>query len=78
MSFIEGVAAGQTVDFLSSTGSLELTSPANFLGSIGGFDGSKAIDLIDVAANGLSYDSSVLTLTESTGGGTATLEHFPI
>ena len=62
-------AATQTAVFASSTGTLSLTAPASFAGSITGFTGSDLIYLGGKVATGLSYNttSHVLTVTGASG-----------
>jgi hypothetical protein len=62
LSLLDGSAAGQKADFLATTGLLDLTKPAAFAGTIGGFGGSDVIDLLKTAATSLSFASGVLTV----------------
>jgi hypothetical protein len=70
LSLLAGAAAGQLVDFLGTTGGLNLSQPSSFLGSIAGFAGSDKIDLVNTVSNGATYTQGthggVLTLTEGT------------
>ncbi len=79
----DGAAAGQTAHFLSTAGTLELSSPANFLGTIAGFASNDLIDLASTAANTLTYAGGVLTVSEGSVavahlnfGGTYTTSSF--
>ena len=60
----DGATAGQAAHFLASTGTLELSSPAAFLGSIAGFAGADVIDLAGTAANTASFANGTLTVSE--------------
>lgn len=57
LSLLNGTSTGQTVDFLASTGSLDLTLPLDFAGKIGGFGGSNQIDLVNTAFTTYGYAS---------------------
>ncbi len=61
-----GAAKTQAAHFLSTSGTLELSSPANFLGTIAGFAASDMIDLASTAANTLTYSNGTLTVSEGT------------
>ncbi len=61
-----GDVAGQAEHFLGAGGTLELSHPANFLGTIAGFSAGDVIDLASTAANKLSYANGTLTLSEGT------------
>lgn len=70
-----GSAAGQTIDFLSSSGALlDLTKPTSFLGTIAGFGGSDKIDLLKTAETGFSYNNGTLTVVN--GSATVASLHF--
>jgi len=58
------VDAAQSFAFSGSSGALKLSDPAGFAGSITGFAAGDTIDLVGLAANGLSYSGGVLTVTE--------------
>jgi hypothetical protein len=80
-----GAAATQAAHFLSTAGTLELSSPANFLGTIAGFGGSDVIDLASTAANTLTYANGILTVSEGSVavahlhiGGTYTTASFAL
>jgi hypothetical protein len=64
LSLLDGAANGQTVEFLSGTGLLDLTHPANFDGAIAGFSNADTIDLLNKAATGFTYTGGVLTVTD--------------
>jgi hypothetical protein len=66
LSLLLGAGSGQTVDFLATTGLLDLTKPLDFAGTIAGFGAGDQIDLLNTAANGLSYAGNVLTVTNGT------------
>jgi hypothetical protein len=59
-----GAASTQAAHFLATAGTLELSSPANFLGTIAGFAGSDVIDLASTSANTLTYVNGTLTVSE--------------
>jgi len=61
---LAGAASGQTVDFLATTGALDLQTPLDFAGTIAGFAGSDTIDLLKTAATGLSYSGGTLTVLD--------------
>ncbi len=65
INLTKGASAGQTANFLSTTGTLDLGHPLNFLGHIAGFGSSDVIDLLKTAANGFTFAGNTLTLTES-------------
>ncbi len=69
-----GSGAGQTVDFLSGAGGLQLGTPLDFLGAISGFGVLDQIDLLNTATNELKYSGGVLTVTEA--GLTVASLHF--
>jgi fibronectin-binding autotransporter adhesin len=63
LSLLQGALSGEKVDFLATTGSLDLTQPRFFTGVIEGFGGSDQIDLVNTPATGFSYSPShVLTV----------------
>ena len=69
LEFDSSVAAGQTLTFTGSGGTLDLGSPQNFSGTIKGFDLSGATnDALDVA--------SAWTFTGATPGTTSTTLGF--
>jgi hypothetical protein len=59
------------VTFAATTGTLKLTAPGSFGGTIAGFGNSDVIDLVNKQVTGLSYSgtstSGVLTVTGSSG-----------
>jgi hypothetical protein len=61
-----GAVAGQAEHFLGAGSTLELSHPANFLGTIAGFSAGDVIDLASTAANKLSYANGTLTVSEGT------------
>ena len=60
-----GADANSLANFLADTGSLELSNPMNFLGTIAGFALGDSIDLRLVAANTATLAGGVLTLKEN-------------
>jgi hypothetical protein len=62
LSLLQGAGTGQTVDFLASTGLLDLTNPNSFKGLISGFGGSDTIDLLNAPATGFFVSGGVLTV----------------
>jgi hypothetical protein len=62
MSLLLGAGAGQTVEFLASTGLLDLTKPIDFNGLITGFGGSDTIDLLNTPATGFFVSGGVMTV----------------
>ncbi len=65
LSLTAGIASTQTVDFLATSGLVDLnaaTSTTSFAGTFSGFAGSDQIDLINSTATTLSYASGVLTV----------------
>jgi autotransporter passenger strand-loop-strand repeat protein len=56
------VASTQTVDFLASTGLVDLATPLNFNAHIVGFAGSDQIDLISSSATTFTVSSDTLTV----------------
>jgi hypothetical protein len=62
LSLLLGAGSGQVVDFLGTTGLLDLTNPLDFAGTIIGFGGSDQIDLLSTAETTFSYASNVLTV----------------
>jgi len=65
----DAVGSGQTVDFSSTIGSLNLYEPLQFLGDISGFGGGVVIDLINTGETGYNFANG--TLTVMNGGTTA-------
>jgi hypothetical protein len=61
-----GAAATQTASFTVAGGTLELGSPADFLGHIAGFGLSDVIELAATTATTLSYAGGVLTVEDNT------------
>jgi hypothetical protein len=66
LSLLLGAGSGQVVDFLGTTGILDLTKPLDFVGTISGFGGSDQIDLINTAETSYSYANNVLTVKDGT------------
>ncbi|MEJ0047849.1 MAG: hypothetical protein WDN04_18300 [Rhodospirillales bacterium] len=52
------------MDFLATTGLLDLTKPLDFKGAIAGFGGNDQIDLIKTAETSFNYASGVLTVKD--------------
>jgi hypothetical protein len=63
LSLLEGASAGQTADFLATSGTLDSATP--FLGTIAGFGGSDLIDLTNIAGNSWNFANDVLSITET-------------
>jgi hypothetical protein len=61
-----GAASGQTVDFLASTGTLDLAHPLDFAGTINGFGGSDSIFLANTSFTGFSFGNDLLTVKHGT------------
>jgi len=59
-----GASGGQAVDFLATTGLLDLSQPIDFAGTISGFGGSDKIDLIDTVETAYNYVDNVLTVKD--------------
>ena len=62
-----GALAGQTINFLSASGFVDLNHPLSFFGEIEGFGGSDQIDLTKptgFAETGYSYSDGVLTIVD--------------
>jgi hypothetical protein len=66
MSLLLGAGAGQTVDFLATTGLLNLTTPTDFKGVITGFGGSDVIDLLQTPETSYGFSNNVLTIKNGT------------
>jgi hypothetical protein len=64
-SFNTAVSAGETLDFRSATGTLDLAQPGNFAGVIDGFGGNDVIDLVNMAATATSFASNMLSVTDN-------------
>jgi hypothetical protein len=73
-SLMNGAAAGQTVDFLASSGALDLGNPLAFAGAIDGFAGSDTIDLLKTASTSETFAAGVLTVVDN--GATVASLHF--
>jgi hypothetical protein len=58
------VDAGQTIAFTGTSGTLRLSDPAGFAGTVTGFAPGDTIDLAGIAANVISYSGGVLTVQE--------------
>jgi hypothetical protein len=63
-----GAASGQTVDFLASSGVLDLSHPLDFLGKIAGFGGSDQIFLANTTFTTFAFSNNLLTVND--GGAT--------
>jgi hypothetical protein len=66
LSLLDGAAAGQTLDFLTTSGLVDLTTPTAFLGTIGGFGTGDSIDLIKTVETSYNFASGVLTVKDNT------------
>lgn len=62
------VAAGESIDFTGTHGLLALAEPAGIAAAISGFAAGDTIDLVGIAANGLTYRNGWLYITESSNG----------
>jgi hypothetical protein len=62
------------VDFLTSSGALDLAAPLSFAGTIDGFGGSDVIDLLKTASTSETFASGVLTVQDN--GATVASLHF--
>ncbi len=60
-----GTGSGQVVDFLSTSGVLDLFNPLDFAGTITGFAGSDQIFLETASETGFSYAGNILTVKDS-------------
>jgi hypothetical protein len=60
-----GAGSGQTVDFLSATGALDLSHPLDFGATIAGFGGSDQVFLENTAYTASSYTNNILSLTDN-------------
>jgi fibronectin-binding autotransporter adhesin len=74
LSLLQGASSGQTVDFLAATGSLDLSVPLDFQGTITAFGNSNLIDLINTPETGFSYSGGVLSVQN--GSATVASLHF--
>ncbi|MDR3535547.1 MAG: Hint domain-containing protein [Acetobacteraceae bacterium] len=63
-SFSASVASDQTLFFTDGTGKLRLSDPTDFQATISGFDAGGTIDLAGIAADGATWNSGTLTITE--------------
>jgi len=61
-----GAGIGQTVDFLASTGALDLSHPLDFAGTIVGFGGSDSIFLANTSFTSFSFSNDLLTVKHGT------------
>jgi hypothetical protein len=66
LSLLLGAGAGQTVDFLASTGLLDLTKPADFKGTIENFGASNQIDLLKTKETSFTFSNNILTVKDGT------------
>jgi hypothetical protein len=62
VSLLDGSGTGQIVDFLNSSGELDLTHPLDFLGTISGFGAGDYIDLEKAEATSFTFAGGVLTV----------------
>jgi len=62
VSLLDGSGTGQVVDFLTSSGELDLTHPLDFLGAISGFGAGDYIDLEKAEATSFTFANGVLTV----------------
>jgi hypothetical protein len=62
-SLLDGSAAGEAVNFLATSGAIDLGTPLSFAGKIGGFAHGNTIDLLSTIATGETFAANVLTLT---------------
>jgi hypothetical protein len=69
VNFGGAVDASHTVTFTGPTGTLQLSAPASFAGTIAGFSGNDVIDLTETPITGLtlSYSGQILTVTPASG-----------
>ena len=74
LSLLAGSSAGQTVDFLATSGALDLGAPLSFAGTIDGFGGSDVIDLLKTASTSETFAAGVLTVQDN--GATVASLHF--
>jgi hypothetical protein len=65
LALMAGAPVSQTINFAASGGLLDLADPSAFAGTLTGFGGADHIDLLETAANSLSYAGGVLTVEES-------------
>ncbi len=68
LSFGAAVAAGQTVTFEGTAGTLALGNAGGFAGTIAGFAPGNAIDLINTKASAVTYNAGADTLTVKNKG----------
>ncbi len=61
----DGVAAGQSVNFASGGGVLDLLHPSAFLGNISGFTAADTIDLVQTYATRLDFAHGFLTVLDN-------------
>jgi hypothetical protein len=85
-----GAAGGQVLDFLGTTGTLDLSNPLDFAGTINDFAGSDQIFLENTAYTKFSFSNNLLTvkdlgatvanlnITESSNHFTLTNEHHGV
>jgi T5SS/PEP-CTERM-associated repeat protein len=67
MAFDGYVIAGQTLQFQTATGTLQLGMPTEFGAVIADFAKGDVIDLVGIAAKSLSFSDHTLTVTETNG-----------
>lgn len=68
-----GAGAGAVIAF-SGPGTLSLTSPARFAGTLSGFGAGDEIDLGGLIANAFTYAGGTLSLEQTTSGGTSVVD----
>ncbi len=69
LEFDSGVASGQTVTFDDATGTLALSDPSGFAGTISGLAIGDAIDLTGVSPSGITMSTGATALDVDTSGG---------
>jgi len=67
------VGANQTIAFAGAGGLLALAQPGSVAAAISGFTTGDTIDLVSIAANGLTYAGGLLTVSETANGTLATI-----
>jgi hypothetical protein len=61
-----GAGSGQVVDFLSTSGALDLTNPLDFTGTIKGFGSSDQVFLENTTFTSFGYSNNILTIKDGT------------
>jgi hypothetical protein len=59
-----GDGSGQTIDFLGTTGALDLSNPLDFAGTIDGFGGSDQILLQNTSVTSFAFSNNLLTVKD--------------